>query len=151
MSKPDFKQVVDEIQRIIQYFVDNKVADIQDGDYVANLIVKLASYNATLGTFVADLERAADMAEAHADLVKEQKYKEARRDMKFKDTTGKEKAYTQDDADNYKRLESQDEKAAWLEAKYAYRLASILRADVRNLTDALRSKLSYMKQDRQDS
>lgn len=148
---PEQATVIGEIQKIIQYFIDNKVASIQDGDYVANLIVKLASYNATLGTFVADLERAADMGEAHFDLVKEQRYKEARRNLKFKDTTGKEKAYTQDDADNFKRLESQDEKGAWLEAKYAYRLASILRADAKNLIDALRSKLSYMKQERQDS
>ncbi len=139
-------EVISKMQEIINHLAENKISQIDDGDYVANLIVKLASYNATLGQYVADLDRDADLAEAHYEMKRETAYRDARlgEDDSNKKTTVA-------DADNAKRLESAEEKEVAIQMKHQYRVASILRADAANLIDALRSKLSYMKQERNNS
>lgn len=140
-------ELIREIHTIMDWLVENKISEIQDGDYISNLIVKLASYNASLGQYVADLDRDSDLAKAHYEITREGVYKEAREE-KDEET---HKKTTVADADNRKRLEAADEEQEWIQAKYRFRVASILRADVGGLIDALRSKLSYMKQEKQNS
>lgn len=132
-------EVVTELRQYIGIINAKKIGEMS-GDDLSKLVVKLASYNSTLGEYVADAERAADYAEASFDLKKEKAYAEARKkDEKVADS------------DNIKRLESMDEKGAWIEAKYQYKVLAILRADVNNLIDAIRSRLSFIKSDKEKS
>lgn len=144
-------EVVKELQKYNEILNTQKIG-MMTGDDVSKLVLKLAGYNSTLGEYVADAERAADYAEASFDLKKEQKYKEARTELKFIDpVSGNEKAYTADDSDNYKRLESMDEKGAWIEAKYQARVLLLLHNDTRELIGAARSRLSYLKAEKENT
>lgn len=145
----DLDGLIKEIRTITDWFVENKISEVQDGDYISNLIVKLASYNASLGQYVADLDRDADLAKARFEMKREGIYKEARDGEKDED--GKLRRATIADADNLKRLEASTEEQEAIEAKHRFKVALILRQDVANLIDALRSKLSYMKQERENT
>lgn len=142
--------LIKEIRTIMDWLVENKISEVQDGDYISNLIVKLASYNASLGQYVADLDRDSNMAEAHYEMNRELAYKSARETL-VTTSKGTEKETTVADADNAKRIASEDERQEFIQARHRYKVAAILREDVANLIDALRSKLSYMKQERHNS
>lgn len=132
-------EVVTELQKYNQVINTNKIGSMS-GDDVSKLVLKLASYNSTLGEGVAEAERAADFAEASYEMKKEKAYKTARN-----------KDNTVADADNFKRLESQDEKGAWIEAKYNARLLLLLHNDTKELIGAARSRLSFLKHDQEQS
>jgi hypothetical protein len=142
-------ELIVEIRTIMNWLVENKISELDDGDYISNLIVKLASYNASLGQYVADLDRDSNQAEAHYELNRELAYKSARETLVV--TTRGEKETTVADADNAKRIASESERQEYIQARHRYRVAAILREDVSNLIDALRSKLSYMKQEKNNS
>lgn len=142
-------EVVTELQKYNQIINTNKIGAMS-GDDVSKLVLKLASYNTTLGEGVAEAERAADFAEASYELKKEQAYKQAR-SVTRQDPKGKLTETTVADADNFKRLESQDEKGAWIEAKYSARLLLLLHNDTKELIGAARSRLSFLKHDQEQS
>lgn len=134
---------LDELVKEIRGYIDilnvKKIGEM-NGDELSKLVVRLASYNSSLGEFVASSERDADLAEAYYEITREKAYKHAR---------------TQDngvgDAENIKKIASENEKVAYLEAKYQYKVLSILRQDVNNLIDAIRSRLSWLKTDKEQS
>lgn len=105
-----------------------------DGDALSRLAPKLASMNATLGGYVAQAERDADLADFHYDIAREEAYRDARLDKK-----------TVADADNIKRMAHQEKREQAINLKYNHRVLQLLRKDVENLVDQLRSRLSYLK------
>lgn len=108
-----------------------------DGDALSRLAVKLASYSSTLGQYVAQAEREYGLAELDQDLARERIYKAAREDSR-----------TIADSESLKRSESQTEAQTAIERKYEWRTLAYLRSDVSALIDTLRSRLSYLKSDR---
>lgn len=135
----DLQSLVKEIQELIDIVSVRKISEMS-GDDLSKMALKLASYNATLGSFIAEHEREADLKEASHEMIREQAYK-----------VWREKDKTVADADNYKRTQGHESKLEWIEAKYQYRTLSILRADVSNMIDAIRSRLSQLKQERSQS
>lgn len=134
-------ELVKEITTLVEYCNTHKVSNLT-GEELKNLVLKLASYNASLGPQVANLEREADLAEAHYDWMKEKIYKEER---------SKDGKISVDDAKSSARLETLDDRKDYLDKKFAYRSHAILRADVNNLIDACRSALSFLRQERDKS
>lgn len=144
----DYTAIADEHKTVLNYFAKTVISKITDGEQIANAIVKLSAWNALLGQFVADLEREMDNYELALEVESEEKYLDARENKGFIDSAGKEKAYSADDAKAFKKINTADERQEYLNKKHAYRSASILRVDTSNLVDALRSKLSHMRQER---
>lgn len=140
-------ELVKEIRDILNYYQDNKISREQSGDNLANQMVKLASLNASLGEHVADLEREADIADAHYEWTKESRYKELRNQVEV-DDKGKKITIAIGDAEHRAKADAKEDRDLAIEAKYKYRVHQILRTDTANYIDTLRSKLSYMKQER---
>ncbi|MET3349004.1 UNVERIFIED_ORG: hypothetical protein ABID57_000673 [Arthrobacter sp. UYEF1] len=122
-----------ELKLYNSMFADGRIGTMSL-DELADLSVKIAAQKLFLGEHVALLERDADLTEAHYELVREQAYKATR-----------ESGKTGADSDNAKRIESTDEKAAWIETKYQYKVVANLWRDTSSLLDTLRSRLSYKK------
>lgn len=129
----DLNSLVKELRQYLSLLNVQQMNDL-DGDTLSRLAPKLASMNGTLGGYVAQAERDADLAEYHYDLSREKAYKDAR-----------EGGATVADADNIKRLAHQDKKEEAIKLRYNHRVLQLLRRDVENLMDHLRSRLSYMK------
>lgn len=128
---------LNELVRELQQYLDIlnvKQMNELDGDALSRLAVKLASYNATLGTFVADAERESGIADTAYEMAQIRAYK------KLKDE-GKS-----DTAANALRKDlCQEEARNATEMKHNHRVLQLLRSDTSNLIDTLRSRLSYLK------
>lgn len=138
-TQKDLKEIVSEVQKIISFYRDNKLQEVP-GDVVVDSIVKLASYKSSLSDFVNQLDYAADVAEGH--------YKWTREKAQLQERGN---GLTQDDAKAEARIKTEEEYLAWLEAKKAYVAVKLLREDARDMVDALRSKISYMKDNKGQS
>lgn len=130
--------LVKELRDYLDILNVKRVADL-DGDAISRLAVKLASYNSTLGQYVAQAEREADLAEMGYEMSREKAYTEAR-------SAGKTIA----DSDSLKRTAVKDLRENAIKLKYNHRLLQILRSDVGSLIDTLRSRLSYLKSEAND-
>ncbi|BCW78306.1 hypothetical protein [Arthrobacter sp. NicSoilC5] len=131
--KPEIELLVAELTLFNSMFADGRIGSMTL-DELADLSVKISAYKVFLGEHVAALERDADLAEAHYELVREQAY----RDTRKSGATGA-------DSDNAKRIQSAIEKEAWIDAKYQFKVVSNLWRDTSSLLDTLRSRLSYEK------
>lgn len=130
---PDINLVVTELKLYNSMFADGRIGTMTL-DELADLSVKISAYKVFLGEHVAALERDADLAEAHYELVREQAYK-----------TTRQSGATGADSDNAKRIESAEQKAAWIDAKYQFKVVANLWRDTSSILDTLRSRLSYKK------
>ena len=136
---PEIDNVVNELRLYNSMFADGRVGTMSL-DQLADLSVKISAYKVFLGEHVAQLERDADLAEAHYELTREQAYKDAR-------AAGKTGA----DSDNAKRIASSDHKLASIETKYQYKIVANLWRDTDALIDTLRSRLSYKKSEMREA
>lgn len=137
--KPDIQEVVAKVRAYNRQFEDGTIR-LANLDQLSNIATRLSSYKIYLGEYVAELERAADLAEAKREQVREKAYRDARNDKA-----------TQADADNIKRLQGESATQEWIEAKYQYKTVANLWRDIDNLIDTIRSRLSYKKQEYRDS
>lgn len=106
----------------------------QDGNYLADLLLELGSYYATLGTHVAEAERDANLLEAHYKMERE----------KTKLGVMKEgKSATA--ADSSARVATAELEQDAIALRYKARLLSLSRDGLGTNIDTIRSKLSYLK------
>jgi len=139
MSRPDISEVVAAVRKYNEQFADGTIR-LADLDQLSNVATRLGAYKVYLGEYLAELERDADLAEAHREQVRERAYRDAREGGK-----------TQADSDNIKRLEGDLATAEWIEAKYQFKTVANLWRDSDRLIDTLRSRLSYKKTEMRDS
>ena len=135
-------EIIEEINRLVEKIDAEKKWD--DGEYLSRVVVKLAVLNSNLGEKVAEAERKADTAEAKLKVKREQIKKDVMEGKKGDKTTA---AF----AESVRQIETDHENKKYLLLKYTARLFSIKRIDTNNLIDAIRSRLSFIKMDREKS
>lgn len=114
-------------------------AQWDDPNYLADLLLELGSYYATLGSHVADADRNANLAEAHY------KYeREARKTDLVMDGA------TASLADSKARVATRDEEEGYIVLKHKAKLLSLARDSLGTNIDTIRSKLSYIKKDMEE-
>lgn len=111
----------------------------EDGNYLSELLLRLASYYATLGRFVAEADQEASFAEIHYKFTHEHTKVEL---IKAGDAVGlaESKAYE----------ESKLDRDEYVHSKYKYKLLMMSRQSLETTIDAIRSRLSYMKSEREN-
>lgn len=112
----------------------------EDPNFLANLLPRLASYYATLGPMLADTERDSDLAEAQYKLVRET----AIADTKAAGDTDKESAAKAVITAHGDYLEH-------IARKHKARLIFLTRQSISLTIDSVRSKLSYLKTEKESS
>lgn len=122
-------KLVKEILEIVNTLNEHGVSDLS-GDTLSRIVLKLASYKASLGEHVAEARRLAWDAEAAYVRNRAEAYKSLR-----------ESGKGATDADELKRLESHDFLVAWNTAKYNYERISNLHNDCHDLIDGIKSRL----------
>lgn len=142
---PKVVEVIVEIDRLTTRI--NKESKWDDGEWMSRAIVSLASLNSTLGVFVAEYEREASLKSAHAKLAAEQIKLEIMRGENKDYDDAKSAAY----ADTAKVIATAEEAEAAVQASYNHRVLQIKRVDTHELVEAMRSRLSYLKQEMLDS
>lgn len=110
-----------------------------DPNYLADLLPRLASYYSTLGEFVANAELEADEAEIS--------YKVARESSTVRDI---EKGSSAAAAAAMAVEQSEDERREYVKLKYKARLLFLARQSLEKNLDAIRSKLSFLKKDKEE-
>lgn len=118
-----------------------------DPNFLSDLLLRLASYYSSLGQFVSSSER--DAADA------EMMYKVARERIKVEKSQEKgadgKKLVSDKVADSMAVVEVQEDEGKYIELKYKARLIFLTRQNLDKTMDAIRSKLSYIKSDREGS
>lgn len=113
-------------------------ADWDDPNYLADLLVRLASYYSSLGQLLADAERDENEAELAFKLRREGKAAE--------EIEGGMSAAA---AEKIGVMESETERKIHIKLKHKARLFFLSRQSLEKTMDAIRSKLSYLKRDRE--
>lgn len=98
--------------------------------------VRLASYKATLGEFVANSRRARDDRAARLEHQRAILYKRYRPEMSIRD------------AEQRIKLETKSESLELNEATYRYEQLRLLHQDVHDILDAIKSRFIYLLQER---
>lgn len=110
----------------------------EDPNYLSELLLRLASYYSTLGSFVADAEQQQDFAKTKFEVMRE---------------TAKVDYITEGDsvalAESKAVTVTKGEKDEYAKLKYKARLLFITRQSLEKNLDAIRSRLSYIKSDQQ--
>ena len=110
----------------------------EDPNYLSELLVRLASYYSTLGKPLAEAEQNEDFAKLNYELVRE-RFKVERVEAGDSVALAESKAAVQVKLD----------KDEWANSKYKARLLFLTRQSLDKTMDALRSRLSYIKMDRE--
>ena len=131
---------VTEIKKILDLFKDKKYITSLDMDAISRLQVSLAVHNARLGELVAKAEKVSKEATANYEFKREGIYYEHRQSGK-----------TGADSDNLKRIEAEPDRQFAIICEYNFKLVANLRKDVMNLIEAVRSRLSLLKDERRTS
>lgn len=111
-----------------------------DPEYLSSLLLRLASYYATLGRFVADAERDTGLAEIQ--------YKFAR-EAETKDKI--EGGMAIGAAEHMGEVAAHEDRIEHVAIKHKARLLFISRQSLEATMDAIRSRLSYIKTEREAS
>jgi hypothetical protein len=135
---PQLADVLEKIDQIRDMILSNK--KWVDPDWLSQAVVKLATLNSFLGEHVAQAFYDASTYEAG--------YKTAREKIKLEHLS---KGTTASEAESQKYAETEDELERWNHAAYMHKLLQIKRADTSELIDTIRSRLSYMKSERDHS
>lgn len=109
----------------------------EDGNYLSELLLRLASYYATLGRFVAEAEQDSNFAEVHYKFTHEHAKVEF---IKAGETVAL--------AESKSYESSKKDRDDYVHFKYKYRLLNLTRQSLETTIDAIRSRLSYMKSER---
>ncbi len=112
--------------------------DWESPDYLSNLLLRLASYYATLGKFIAEAEQNQLFAEAYYKLGVEKTKVEQ---IEEGDSVAL--------AESKAALSAEEAKQEYINLKYKARLLFLARQSLEKSMDAIRSKLSYLKTERE--
>lgn len=113
-------------------------SDWNNPDYLSNLLLRLASYYASLGRFIAD----SDLAQSES----ETRYRVKRDQTKKESLEGGSSVAL---ADAVAELAIEDDKLKYNQLKYKARLVLLSRQSLDKTMDAIRSRLSYLKLERE--
>lgn len=114
--------------------------DWEDPDFLSTLLLRLASYYATLGRFVAEAEQNQNFAELY--------YKGGREKTKVEQLEeGDSVALSESKAE----LSSQEARTEYINLKYKARILFLARQSLEKTMDACRSRLSYIKSERESA
>ena len=111
-----------------------------DLDGLSRMQISLATHNAFLGQIVADLEKISNDREASYEFQREKIY-----------ATHRKAGETIADSDNYKRIEAESARQLAINANHDWKQMANLRKDIQNLIEAVRSRLSLLKDERRVS
>lgn len=131
--KEDVSEVVKAILKVNSMLKDEVVSQL-DGDTLSVLAVKLASYKAYLGGYVADYRLVRDQTEAEYFHVRETAYKRLR-----------DAGSGVTDAESQRRLEAEDARKAYIDSNYKFERLNILHGDCRDMIDAIKSRLIHLQ------
>lgn len=112
----------------------------EDPTFLSILLLKLVSHYATLGPIVAEAEKEADTADVHYKVVREQTKLDS---IKAGETVKASEAKG--------LVQSLADQEYHIELKYKARLLFLTRQNLDKTIDAIRSRLSFMKRDRENS
>jgi hypothetical protein len=107
-----------------------------DPNYLADLLLELGSYYATLGSQVAEADQEANLAESHYKVAREKRMVDL---IAEGDTVGR--------AASQARVDSKDAEEEYIALHYKYKLLSLSRESLSVNIDVIRSKLSFVKKD----
>lgn len=110
-----------------------------DPNYLADLLPRLASLYASLGQSIADAERDADLAEGNYKYIREKLATE-----RLEDGVSVAKA------DKLAVVDSAEHFQEWVKLKHKARLLFLARQSLDRTIEAIRSKLSFLKADREN-
>lgn len=113
-----------------------RTTEWDDPGYLADLLLDLGSYYATLGSYVAEAEQAASLSDSH--------YKFTREKFKLDYVKAGESATV---ADSRARVETRVHEEDAIALKYKASLLKFSRDGLSTTIDVIRSKLSFIKQD----
>lgn len=132
-----------EIEQLIEAIElhTSRTEDWNDGNYLADKLLTLASLYSSLGHHIADAERAADQAEI-AFKIQRERAKEKR--IKI----GKEAIKS---AEGTAIIDVQDEYQHFIKLKYNARLLFLTRQSLDKTMDSIRSALTQMRHDKEGS
>lgn len=128
------KEVIAKIDKRRDQILQGKLW--QDGETLSRMIVELTALNTYLGEHIADVENRANEAEREYKLYKNSYI------------SSSDGAVGRAEAEANSSSEYQEILQEYNKLTYAYRLMSIKRQDTNNLVDAMRSRLSFMKSDK---
>ncbi len=131
----DVLSKIDEIRDLV---LSNK--KWADPEWLSQAVVKLATLNSFLGEHVAQAFYDSSTYEAG--------YKTTREKIKLSHLG---KGTTASEAESQKYAETEDELERWNHAAYMHKLLQIKRADTSELIDTIRSRLSYMRSEREQT
>lgn len=126
-------ELVKEILHVINTLREQDTSSLS-GDTLSRLAVKLASYKASLGEYVAEVRRLTLDAEAEYYRVRAEQYQLLR-------DSGKGAT----DSDELKRLGAHESFMAWNKAKYNESLIVNLHKDCHDLIDGIKSRLIHLQ------
>lgn len=132
-------ELVKEILHVINTLREQDTSSLS-GDTLSRLAVKLASYKASLGEYVAEVRKLTLDAEAEYYRVRAEQYQLLR-------DSGKGST----DSDELKRLGSHESFMAWNNAKYNESLIVNLHKDCHDLIDGIKSRLIHLQFEKGES
>lgn len=132
-------ELVKEILTVVNTLREQEMSSLS-GDTLSRLAVKLASYKASLGEYVADAKKFAWDAEAEYYRVRAVAYQRLRDEGKGST-----------DSEELKRLDSQESFLAWNKAKHNEALISTLHRDCHDLIDGIKSRLIQLQSEMKES
>lgn len=135
----DVDVLVKEIFKIVNTLGEHDMGSLSD-DTLSRLVMKLASYKASLGEHVAQAYKVSLDAEAAYQAARAAAYQKLRDDGKGST-----------DAGELKNLDSQEAFLAWNKARYNYKLLDKLSIDCHDLIDSIRGRLINLHTERQES
>lgn len=132
-------ELVKEILSIVHTLNEQDISSLSE-DTLSRLALKLASYKASLGEHVALSGKLERDAEAEYFRVRAEAYRSLRNEGKGST-----------DADELKRLGSQESFLAWNKAKHTKEVVYNLSKDCHDLIDGIKSRLITLHQERVES
>lgn len=132
-------ELVKEILTVVNTLREQDMGSLS-GDTLSRLAVKLASYKASLGEYVADVKQLALDAESEYYAVRAKEYQRLRDEGKGST-----------DAEELKRIGSQEAFLAWNKAKYNDTLITTLHRDCHDLIDGIKSRLIHLQSEMKES
>lgn len=132
-------ELVKEILTVINTLREQDMGTLS-GDTLSRLAVKLASYKASLGEYVADVKKLTLDAEAEYYAVRAKEYQRLR-----------DKGKGSTDAEELKRIGSREAFLAWNKAKYNDTLITTLHRDCHDLIDGIKSRLIHLQEESKES
>lgn len=135
----NLEQTVTEILNINKQFQDRSIFDF-NGEQLSRVALKLAAYKVHLGEEEAQLRGNVEALDAAYDAIKDETFSRER-------ASGKSIA----DAENQKRIQTEDIRQKLITARLRYRKISNLYSDCHVMIDAIKSRLIQMQQEKGES